>query len=141
MIKSKPKFDGLTGETLTAAKLADLDERLYHWELAQAKNWSWESDAKGQDLERKLDALTGAVSNLAGMVAGMDDAATDERRLKAAEHTLKNLSLRIEHLERARDVQSQLLQAALKACGYQGYDEDRGDWEAWFFHVTGHQPE
>jgi hypothetical protein len=141
MILSKSAWKKLTGEARTEVRFDELTMRLNLWEEAQHASWAFSADVKGAELSERLARLEEGLSSLAGIIEGVPDIVLDEARLAEAEHAIKNLTVRLEHAERACRVQGALLDAALHAAGFQKYDEDRNDWPAWFFHVTGKQPE
>jgi hypothetical protein len=140
MIRSKPKFDGLAGPELIAARLDDLDRRLYEWELAQAATWAWNASAKGDELSAKVSVLQETVDRLAGYLAGMNDVVLDERRLKTLEAENASLRDQLREMDRFRSNALELIEAIAVTAGYQKWDDSLTDWDTWFQHVTGKKP-
>jgi hypothetical protein len=141
MIRSKPKFEGLEGDALTAARLADLDERLFHYELAQSKNWSFAADARGQELEARQTALAEALDDLAGQLAGVPDVIEDSTRLERLETLTAWLISERAEFDRFRSQALELIEALAVTAGYQRWDGDFTTWPAWYEHLTGHRPQ
>lgn len=141
MIKGKPKFAGLEGDALTAARLDDLDARLYQWEMAQHAAWTWTAAEKGETLERKLAALQESLADLSGIVSGLDDTVLDETRLAATEAQLADLTAQIADLQRQGNNLLNMVEAVAKAAGYQPWAGTAESWPQWYEYLTGHKPD